>query len=323
MGTTSFSSFKSQSGGSNFDKLREELAKTAQGGKFQQDDRFWAPERGKDGNDYAVIRFLPAGPKFEFPYVKYLSYGFKMAGGWYIENSRGTLDEADPVDELRSKLYATGNEADKELAKKFPRKTNFVSNIEIVDYPKKPELNGKRFLYRYGKGIFDKINDKMNPKFPDEPRANPFDFWEGCDFVLKVTTKDDFPNYDKSEFKKEKAAHRGGDDAVLEQIWNELYDLGEFSRPTFFKPYADLKKRLARVLGGSYGDDKPEEPKQEPAAEKNTAAQKFGRTEVEKIPDQAPAAKVQEEKPQEDTPPWKADDSKDELDFFKRAAQKS
>jgi hypothetical protein len=322
MGSTNFSSFKT-SQAQNFDRLREELNKT-KGGDRKEDERFWKPERGKDGNDYAVIRFLPAGPGEELPYVKTHSYGFKGPGGWYIENSRSTIDaDDDPVDQMRRKLYASGTDADKELAKKFPRRTNFTSNIEIVDYPKKPELNGKRFLFRYGKKIFDKINDAMNPKFPDEPRINPFNFWEGADFVLKVTTQDDFPNYDKSEFRKA-SPHRGGDDKVLEQIWNELYPLGEFVDPSssHFKPAKALQKRLNRVLGldepadDSRQEPRGEEPKQR-APDFKAEAQRFARKD-EPVKDEPVKSETKPVAAKSDDKPW--DDGEDEMAFFRNAA---
>ncbi len=319
MGTSSFSSFK-KSESENFDKLRDQLNKTKNGDR-QNDDRFWQPDRGKDGNDYCVLRFLPAPPNEEVPYVKTLSYGFKGPGGWYIENSRGTIGEDDdPVDKMRRALYATGTEADKKIAQKYSRRTNFISNIEIIDYPKHPEMNGKQFLYRYGKKIFDKINDCYNPKFPDEPKFNPFNFWEGADFVLKVTTQDDFPNYDKSEFKTP-APHRGGGDAELEAIWKNLYSLQAFIDPSQYKPAKDLQKRLNKVLG--LDTELPEPEKEEPKETSfKTDSSRFDKAEVPGT-QEVTAAKVaatNAEHKAKDSPPW-AGDADDELDYFKNAAK--
>jgi hypothetical protein len=322
MGSSNFSSFKSKSA-ANFDRLRDELNKTASGNKYDSDDRFWAPERGTDGNDYAVIRFLPARDGEEFPYAKVLSYGFKNKGGWYIENSLATIgSEDDPVDKMRRKLYASGTEADKKLAEAFPRRTNFISNIEIIDYPKKPELNGKRFLFKYGKKIFNKINDAANPKFPDEPRIIAYDFWEGADFVLKVTTQGEgqnkFPNYDKSEFRKP-SPHRGGDDKVLEEIWNNLYPLSEFTDPKskHFKTPAQLQKRLNRVLGLDE-DDREQAAETKKEAPVNTAAERFGKKSEDRAPEkEAPAPKTTVV--ESESPPWKDEDG-DEMDYFRRAA---
>ena len=70
----------------------------------------------------------------------------------------------------------------------------------MVSDPKHPENEGKVFLFRYGKKIFDKIMASMQPEFEDETPINPFDFWEGANFKLKIRKVDGFWNYDKSEF---------------------------------------------------------------------------------------------------------------------------
>ena len=214
------------------------------------DERFWKPELDKTGNGYAVIRFLPAPDKEDMPWVKVWSHAFQgPTGQWYIENSLTTLNQKDPVSEANTILWNTGNEPDKELARKQKRKLEYYSNIYVVSDPKHPENEGKVFLFRYGKKIFDKIMASMQPEFEDETPINPFDFWEGANFKLKIRKVDGFWNYDKSEFDSVTAL--ADSDEKLDGIWKKQYSLQEFLAPTNFKSYDELKKRLDDVLSGT------------------------------------------------------------------------
>ena len=256
----SFSDFKKRSKNS-ISKLAEELEKTDK--KSYQDDRFWRPELDKSSNGYAVIRFLPPSDEAgeETPFVKYFSHGFQGPGGWYIENSRTTLGENDPVSELNSKLWNSGIESDKDIARSRRRKTNYVSNIYIVSDPANPQNEGKIFLYRYGQKIFEKIKEASQPEFEDEVAINPFDFWEGANFKLKVRKVAGFINYDKSEFESSSALF--DDDEKLEEVWKQQYSLTEFVDPANFKSYEDLKKHLYSVLGEDIRASAPSQQTQE------------------------------------------------------------
>jgi len=176
------------------------------------------------------------------------NHGFKGPGGWYIENSRTTLGEKDPVSEMNTQLWNSGVESDKDIARNRKRRLSYYSNILVVSDPKNPENEGKVFLYKFGKKIFDKIMDVMQPAFQDETPVNPFDFWEGADFKLKIRQVEGYRNYDKSEFASASALHEG-DDTKLEGVYNTLYSLQEFLDPKNYKSYAELKTKLSRVLG--------------------------------------------------------------------------
>ena len=232
----------------NIDKLTKELDKLSEGSNSYKDDRFWKPELDKSGNGYAVIRFLPPVDGEELPWARYWSHGFKGKGGWYIEKSLTTLGKKDPVSELNSELWNTGLESDKDIARQRRRKLNYVSNIMVVHDPSNPENDGKIFLYRFGKKIFDKIQEAMKPEFEDETPINPFDFWQGANFKLKVRKVAGFINYDKSEFESASALLEG-DDSKLEELWKNQHALSEFTDPTGFKSYDELKKRLSDVIG--------------------------------------------------------------------------
>jgi len=240
----SFSDFKKRSKNSIGDltKKIEELNKTD-----YKDDRFWRPELDKSSNGYAVIRFLPAPGEEELPWAKYYSHGFKGPGGWYIENSRTTFGENDPVSEMNSQLWNSGNESDKDIARARKRRLHYVSNILVVSDPANPQNEGKIFLYKYGKRIFDKIQEAMKPEFEDEEAINPFDFWAGANFKLKVRKVAGFINYDKSEFESSSAL--SDDDAQLEETWKSEYALSEFTDPSNFKSYDELKEKMNRVIG--------------------------------------------------------------------------
>ena len=218
--------------------------------KSYVDERLWKPELDKSGTGSAVIRFLPAVDGEELPWVKVWKHAFQgPTGKWYIENSLTTLNQKDPVSEHNTSLWNTGLESDKETARKQKRKLEYYSNIYVVSDPKHPENEGKVFLFRYGKKIFDKIMASMQPEFEDETPINPFDFWEGANFKLKIRKVDGFWNYDKSEFDSVTAL--ADSDEKLDGIWKTQYSLQEFLAPTNFKSYDELKKRLDDVLSGT------------------------------------------------------------------------
>lgn len=218
-----------------------------------EDTRFWKPTVDESGNGYAVIRFLPAAEGQELPWVRYFDHFFKgPTGQWYVEKSLTTLGNNDPVSEYNSRLWNSGIEEDKETARKQKRRLHYVANIMVVNDPSNPANEGKVFLYDFGKKIFDKIMDKMQPEFPGEEPINPFDFWTGADFQLKIRNVAGYRNYDKSEFKAS-APLLEADETKLEATYNQLHDVSEFTAPSSYKSYDELKGRLEVVLGQSTG----------------------------------------------------------------------
>ena len=237
--------------GNNIDKLVAEAEKLNSGGNKKSfgDDRMWKPTVDKSGNGYAVIRFLPAPEGEDLPWVRYWDHGFKgPTGMWYIERSLTSIGQNDPVSEMNSRLWNSGREEDKETVRSRKRRLHYVSNIYVVSDPANPENEGKVFLYQYGKKIFDKIMDIMQPDFQDEDPVDPFDFWEGADFKLKIRQVEGYRNYDKSEFASQKPLLNGDDDE-LEGVYNLMYSLQGYVDPKEFKTYDELKARLVRVLG--------------------------------------------------------------------------
>ena len=226
-----------------------------------QDDRKWKPTVDEQGNGYAVIRFLPATEGQDLPWVRYWDHAFKgPTGQWYIERSLTTLGQNDPVGELNSRLWNSGIEEDKETARRQKRRLHYVTNIQVINDPANPANNGKVFIYEFGKKIFDKIMDMMQPEFPGEEPVNVFDFWSGADFELKIRNVAGYRNYDKSDFKSPTPL-AGADETQLEAVYNTLYDLNEFIVPNYpnahdanwFKSYDDLKAKLETVLGLATG----------------------------------------------------------------------
>jgi hypothetical protein len=229
-------------------KLQEELEKSNKSNDYK-DDRFWRPTLDSASNGYAVIRFLPAVEGEDIPWVKLYSHAFKGKGGWFIHNCPTTLGEKCPVCEANSELWNSGTESDKRIARDRKRKLNYVSNILVVEDPAAPQNKGKVFLFKYGKKIFEKIQEQMNPEFQDESAINPFDFWKGANFKLKVRKVEGYVNYDKSEFSAASELF-DGDDAKLEVLWKKQYALKEFVNPKEFKSYPELKTKLVDALGG-------------------------------------------------------------------------
>ncbi len=244
----SFSALKKNSN-SAFEKLTRELEKISSTESSGADDRFWKPELDKSGNGYAVIRFLPAPEGEDIPWAKVFSHAFQGPGGWYIENSLTTIGKQDPVGELNRELWNSGSDKDKEVARKQKRKLSYYSNIYVVKDPVNPSNEGKVFLFKYGKKIFDKIMGAMQPEFEDETPINPFDFWTGADFKLKIMKKDGYWNYDKSEFASQSTLGNFDDDE-LEMLYKKEHSLASFTEASNFKSYEDLEKRLNMVLKG-------------------------------------------------------------------------
>lgn len=243
----SFSDLKKQSKLGNLTaKLVKEVEKMNTSGG-SSDDRVWKLNVDKSGNGFAVIRFLPAPNGEDLPFVKLYSHGFQGPGGWYLENSLTTLGQKDPVSELNSELWNNGTDAGKELARKQKRKLTYISNIYVVKDPASPENEGKVFLFKYGKKIFDKLTAAMQPEFEDEEAIDPFDFWQGANFKLKAKNVAGYRNYDSSEFAK--SAPLLDDDDAMEAIWKKQYSLAELVAADQFKSYDELKKRLEYVLG--------------------------------------------------------------------------
>jgi len=232
----------------SLDKLNAELDKlSSKTYSDPNEGKFWKPQRDKAGNGFAILRFLPAPKGEEMPFVRIWDHGFQGPTGlWYIENSLTTLNQDDPVSEYNSKLWNSGLESDKELARKQKRRLKYIANVYVVKDSANPENEGKVFLYQFGKKIFDKLNDLMNPSFEDEAPVNPFDFWEGANFRLKIRQFEGYPNYDKSEFDAPSAL--SDDDEDLEAIWEKQHSLQELLDPSNFKSYDELKQKLYRVL---------------------------------------------------------------------------
>ena len=243
----SFAKLKKQSKlGSLTQKLVKEVEKMNNNGG-QGDDRLWKLECDKSGNGYAVIRFLPAPDGEDLPFVKLYSHAFQGPGGWYIENSLTTLGQKDPVSEFNTTLWNNGTDAGKETARKQKRKLTYISNIYVVKDPANPENEGKVFLYKYGKKIFDKLTAAMQPEFEDEEAIDPFDFWQGANFKLKAKNVAGYRNYDSSEFTA--VTPLLDDDDALEGLWKKEFSLAELVANDQFKSYDELKTRLSYVLG--------------------------------------------------------------------------
>ena len=242
----------------NLKRNRDQIQKLAQaaestgGGtekKSYTDDRIWKPTVDKAGNGYAVLRFLPAAADQELPWVRYWDHGFKgPTGQWYIENSLTSIGQTDPVGELNSRLWNSGIESDKQKARDQKRRLHYVTNVLVLQDPSAPQNEGKVFIYKFGKKIFDKIMDSMQPEFADENPVNPFDFWEGADFKLKIRQVEGYRNYDKSEFASPSGLYEGNE-SQLESVYNQLHNLSEFTDPKNYKTYDELKAKLMRVLG--------------------------------------------------------------------------
>ena len=246
MGT--FNDFKKKSK-SSVEELVKKMQEDSNKSDSYKDDRFWRPKLDSSKNGFAIIRFLPAVDGEDIPWVKLYSHAFQGPGGWYIENCLTTLGQKDPVSEMNTQLWNSGIDSDKDLARERKRKLNYISNIYVVSDPAEPSNEGKVFLFKYGSKIFEKIQEAMQPEFKDEDPIDPFNFWKGANFRLKVRFVGGYTNYDKSEFDAPSALV-DGEDSKLEKVWKTQYPLKPFIDPTNFKSYDELKQKLFDVLKG-------------------------------------------------------------------------
>ena len=284
---------------SNFEKLTKQLnSQNSSNSKDSSDDNLWKPDVDKTGNGYAVIRFLPAPEGEDIPFVRVYDHGFQGPGGWYIEKSLTTIGKNDPVGELNSRLWNAG---DQETARKQKRRLSYYSNIYVIKDPANPANEGKVFLFKYGKKIFDKINDLINPQFEDEKPINPYDLWEGANFRLKIRTVEGYRNYDKSEF--EPAAPLSQDDDELERIYKQTHSLQKFLDPKSFKTYEELQTKLNKVLGLS-GSTTSRSPQK-----------------VDEDLEEMAAPVRREAKAEVEPAPWKVDEDDDDFAFLKKLAE--
>jgi hypothetical protein len=291
--------------------LAGELEKMNKGGESYKDERFWKPEQGKDGNGYAVIRFLPAPEGEDVPWVRVFSHGFQGKGGWFIENCPTTIGKKCPLCEANNELWNSGLESDKDIARQRKRKLNYIANILVVEDSANPSNNGKVFLYKFGKKIFDKITEKMQPEFKDEQPINPFDFWQGCNFKLKIRQVEGYTNYDKSEFEASSALYSGDDDK-LEALWKKQHSLQAFVAPDQFKSYEELKERLFTVLSPSAASNS----KAEDTEVKQTLSEKF-----EKKTSSRPSAPAPAPTKPSKAPMNEGEDENDALAYFRKLAE--
>ena len=259
---TSFSALK-KNRSTSFNKLNEQLQKMNSGGYEKDDDKYWKLTVDKAGNGYAVIRFLPAPEGEDLPFVQLWDHGFQGPGGWYIENSLTTIGKDDPVSEFNSQLWNNGTDAGKEQARKQKRRLNYYANIYVVKDSANPENEGKVFLFKFGKKIFEKLNSAMNPEFEDEQAVNPFDFWEGANFKLKARNNEGgYRSYEPSSFDNTGVLTKPDGtlltDEELEAVWKQQHSLQEIIDPKNFKPYEELKAKLYKVLGLDGGTHAPQ-----------------------------------------------------------------
>ena len=291
---------------SSIDRLTQEASKLTKKSESYKDDRFWKLEVDQAGNGIATIRFLPAAEGEDVPWVRLFTHGFKGPGGWYIENSLTTIGQKDPVSEMNTVLWNSGNDRDKEIARNRKRKLNYIANILVVSDPKHPENEGKVFLFKFGKQIFDKIMEKLKPEFQDEDVVNVFDFWAGANFKIKQRKVEGYPNFLKSDF-EESSPLLGGDDKKLEELWKKQYKLNEFVSPSNFKSYAELKSRLDQVLGGT--------------SDATATAEEFD--EDDELPKSKPAPAMKQKAPPKVSSQDEDEDDEEEstLDYFKKLAE--
>jgi len=296
-----FKNLKSNKG--LFDSLRDKIEKDNKGNN-NSDDRFWSPNVDKAGNGFAVIRFLPAPDGEDLPYIKKYNHGFKIGSKWFIENCPTTIGGTCPVCEANNELWDTGLEMNKDIVRKRKRALSYISNILVISDTKHPENEGQVFLFRYGAKIFDKIKRAFTPEFEDETPFNPYDFWEGADFKLKIRNEANYRNYDSSSFVNPKPLF-DGEDKMLEALWKKEHSLLALVAPDQFKSHDELKRKFEKVTSNTPPTPRHEEEEEDlPVNQIAWRGKKLEADYEDDIPFEQKKAKKTE------------DDDSDNLDFY-------
>jgi hypothetical protein len=292
----------------SLEALSQQLEKmTSKGYADPEKEKYWNITRDSAGNGFAIIRFLPAMEGEDLPFIPVWDHAFKGPGGWYIEKSLTTLKQEDPVSKYNSQLWNSGNDKDKEQARKQKRRLKYHSNILVIKDPANPENDGKVFMFAYGKKIFDKLNDMMNPQFEDETPVNPFDFWEGANFRIKIREVEGYPNYDKSEFDSPSALF-DGDEEKLEEVYSQLHSLKALYDTKNFKSYEELEARMYKALGIAGNVSRPTQTADE-MIDEDLDMSKISKEKSVPAQKSAPAASAPSD-----------DDDGDDLEFFRSLA---
>lgn len=262
-----------------FKQLAEKMGQEGKGGNYE-DNRFWEPDIDKSGSGFAIIRFLPAVEGSEIPYVKIFNHGFKNGSKWFIENCPTTIGQPCFVCESNSELWNTEIKENQEIVRKRKRQIRYISNILVLSDAKRPQNEGKVFLYKYGAKIFTKLMNAIQPEFEDEQSFNPFDFWEGAPFKLKIRNVEGYRNYDKSEFGDNEPLFP--DDDAMEKVWKSEYDLSEFVDAKQFKPYAEIKKKFLLAINAPAQSTKFDEDEDDTPAPEHVKTPKPQKSETAK-----------------------------------------
>jgi hypothetical protein len=218
------------------------------------DPRLWKPSYDKVQGGTCRIRLLWNEDIDESPFVQVFSHGFVgNTGKWYIENSLSTLKQKDPVGEMNGRLWNSGVDSDKDVARSHKRRTNLYVNVLVVDDPQDPTNNGMVKIMRYGPQIQGIVTLALFPEFETDTALEVFATKEeeGIDFeirtIMKKLGKDLVPNYERSKFMEPSPLLN------RMEVLESCHELAPFEAPDKFKSYDELRNRLYEVLGSHVG----------------------------------------------------------------------
>ena len=164
------------------------------------------PEDGKDGVYKALIRFVPnpADPKKSKIHKYYVYLNDPQSGDGFSVDCPSTVGKKSILKDIFWKLKNSHSAADQELAKKFSRKEDYYSLVQIVQDKNRPELEGKVMIWKFGKKINDMIEAQLKPEYGDP--CNPYDLFDGKLFGVSVRKVGEWNNYDLCQFVGDKMA---------------------------------------------------------------------------------------------------------------------
>lgn len=268
-----FSTLRSNRGKQG-EALKRAFEKTG-GGGFKADPRIWKYTRDEKTNISSnIIRFLPIA-KVDYesvqagtfkeedltPVIQVLALRFEGKNGWFVGNTRATFGEACPVREWTAPQWkAIKNlnkddpsvKAEREYLKKMIPKTEYYAGILVVNDAQVPENNGKVFLFQFGEAVRKMLDLAENPKFPNQPKIDPYDPWVGANLLLDLSFekrafggKESWvPKFDAVRWD---APSPMGDDAFIESVWAQQHSLLEFHKTERFLTYEESKAKLMKV----------------------------------------------------------------------------
>jgi hypothetical protein len=193
------------------------------------------------GNTY-VVRLVPNVESPERTLYHYYNHIWKSVLTNQLVSTLcpTTYGERCPIDEYRSKVYQTKDEAKIKEINPIRRDEKWLANVYVVKDPTNPDNQGQVKILRFGKQIYNIIDQAMSGDDAEEFGARIFDLSDkGCNLRIKVDeNQGGYANYTTSKFMSPSALEGAPDIDEIYAACKNLESLQEH------KSYEDIQKLL-------------------------------------------------------------------------------